>query len=890
MEDKKNTNISAEKTTKKLTLLSEEDILAPIQKEECEEGDENCGNHHPTLEQKTENKIIIFRRILHICGAFAMAVFLLVITIVLDVKSQEMTRSNLFRINGNGESRFSLYGEDFFPVEKTKVLFGGETIDVESGSAQMEFSDGTRVKAETGSQFFLLQLEPYPIFILEKGEIWFFGLGESQFLAGGVRLFPRGASGILRLENGKLFAAAYRQPITMEIPTQEKNVSVIIPNQKRVSFVPKNIPDTLGDIRFSKIKKEILFSNQTISEQVKSNISSDERWMDKNYSALVFQNTKETKNNFSGLLTLFSLYPEKQLDNEVTLEEKTKREVFRAFILGKKENALNTHDLSDENITFLLLTFPQVPAKKISIPEFKKILEEAEKRATIDPYLIAQSLFSVFKNVLSSQDIPSSEQILSKVSLLWNDKKNTPENERLLDMYRENITSSIEQNISQITGKIFSQIANLDDLALAWENGEKDVITLEVVERNIETINAFLYKEEFDNAEMVLKKNDELLKTKPSTYLLGKFRDTKERNTMMWQKYSIFAEKGVLSDKKLKLAIKKQAEQKQTVEKIYNAQEFFLHSADTQDVSSAGEMQINTSSKGREEKTKADFAEIGITVLSMNTKEKNGKPFVEISRAITSSGLILRAEYFPESQVVQKVETSKKGVEIQGEINLRYLSAALTSLQKNHGDDLASLKKNAAKTWAINEDDSLKDIPPQVIDITKRLALAELEKREWNATLRDITMIAENTVRITEIIIPELKGQKLSFTLSVDTKAVRDAELLPAKKKVNATNIDELLKKALVVYTTYNKDKHDKQETKAMLERVRIDTETQGVIKKNSSGVNFQGMKYEGMNISGVADVDTKQFLVFLIDGKSLGKNIPFSEFQEKFNTYVGKE
>ena len=854
-----------------LPLLSEEEIFA-------RQKNDTPPPQSTNKEEREEQQIFSFRRILHICGSFAVAAFLITITVFFEADASiDKEKVNLLRPNGTVE--YSLYSDTFIMIQNTTSLFGGEHIQVISGSADIAFFDGTRLKIKEGAEIFIQQVEPYPSIVLQKGDVWMLGLGESEIVADGVRFLPRGASLALTLQEKKVHVSTYRHSLFMDIPIDENHIRIFLPEGQKAMFTPSNLPKTLSHLRYSKIKKELRISPAKNNEEVQKYIALDTRWSEKKFTTIVLQQRTQQKNRFANILHLFSLYPEKQRKN-IEEEEAKKREYAIYQFLFEKKGEQSLASLSDANIVHLLTVLRSSSIQDISLVGMKQILTEAEKRISISNFTKAQTVFSLFENALSEQERDAAEVLLQHVVMLWNNKKQNEGNMDILEMYREVLTNAMQKHMSQITKSMFQNIMKLDELAMLWNPKEKDIIALETIDRNIESANTFLKREEFENADIVLQKNDILLETKPRGILLAKYKKIKEKNELMHAKYRIFREKGVLSDTDFKKVLTEKKYQQEEVEKIYLAQEKYLET-ETKIMKPNANMSM-------EEKTKKDFQEENIRIVQMHTVRTEDEEFMSIDEAILPSGIEIRAEYLPKEKIIRKVQTTREDVGVQGEISLGNVDIAISSLWNSNGkkaQGLAEITEELRDTWAQKKDDPLKDVDPLVIDMTRKIILQTISEHGFETVPKNIVMVSKDEVEVREMIIPKPKKMMVAFTVNTKTQTLHNTILLPSQMPFQATTWEELPQKAHEAFEVYKAQQEEEKYVLRVLKEANVEKK-KGEVTRRGANIVFQNMRYNGASISGTANAQRKIFLVFRVNGQEIQKNIPFSKLKKILESY----
>lgn len=850
-----------------------------------------------SLDVKKSNSSFSLIRVFNISGAFAVGIFFMVLTMLFatsQLRGEEY--GDILRVNGEASIRIT--GEDVFSVDGNRPLLGGEEIIVTKGDALLRFSNAAYISAKEGTHLTIQQIEPYPIVFFEKGEAWSYGGEKAEIRTKNATFFPRGSSLYIESNGKKISAAAYRHPLFFfaQPSGSTEDVLMTIPAGKKITFSHTSLPSALHSIRYSKLKKEFLLSFAPQNEWITNNIDNDNRRALQSLSNLIesISDSSAPSEFFADIQKALILYPEKFKEIEEIEKKIGKLLYIQNYIFQDGNPLIPLSEASNETLDALIYFMANSPAKKGVATNIALISKEFETRSNIPEasrISATQALLSVFEKNLISRDEKLIYESIDAIIAFWKNEKESPENKKMLEIYREIISNSIAKNMSRITVNIFDFIDVLDEKALSWEQGEEKVITtLEVVERNIETADAFLQKEQFENAHRVIERNKELLKIEVTPRLISSHNNTQKQNELLHSKYLVFQEQGVISNESFHGVLEKRKEAEAVVKDIESVQEMYLQSLAEQE---------EVAQKTLFEQIRADFWKYKIQILSLDDELKESSEIVKIEDGFFPNGSRFEAEYFIREKVITYISLPQEKIEIKQDIPLANLITVLDSVQAKAagievGKTLEKITEEVSEEWAEKEEDPLEFVDPLVIDISKRFVMTEILRRGYLVNLRDITMLSESTLRVDNLVFPDLlDGNTVSFIYHMTDRHISEIQMNQIEVSVSAQNLDDLNEKTQEAYAKYLALKKEEDRIKWALKSsgCKIDYLE---IRRTSSGIHFQNALYNSWNLSGIFDAESDSFVTILESGKIIMSDVPAQDLGmhifDLWNTAYPKE
>jgi hypothetical protein len=866
--------------------LSDSEILG-ISTEQKQQEEQEEGKVKEETDEKEGNKK--FKRILHMFLATIIGCIFLFATVFLEKGSTSEIFGYLpnFIIN-DGEITITFSSKETFSPSRKQAIFGGETISVQKGNAEIQFADYSLIRMQEGAEITIKKVFPYPIVSHKKGKIWILSQEYIEVEYENAKFFPRGFSGEFFRKDNTIAISAHRHPLFGEIRPEEfaERTNIGIPPQKKITFTIGHLPPTLANLHYSKLKKELRLTSIRGNEWISENILFDLKWISQKYEQ---KNTNsayhEEDSFFENMENILTLYPKKSVQNKIKNKENKEEAFLGEYIFGSK-NEVPVADISSNVLSTALALANIIPQDAKTFPKIKRIISEVKKRNDISnsEIYIAQTLLSTLEDALQNRDERLTSQIMEQIVSHWKNAKETEKNKRMLEIYREIIADVIRKNRDQFTVSFFLQTTILDVLALSWEKEEQIVVSLEIVERNLETVEAFLQRGDFERAKEILSVNRDFLEIRPSAKFSTAYKNILEKQEFLEEKKDIFRERGVISEERLLETIKKKEEAKEVIKRIQKTQQEFLQDSSQQEEESE---ESREDIKSLVEQIQEDFSAEEVVIISMSDIDENTKK-VFIREAMLPDGSLFSAEYLPLEKVIRNINIQEEEITITGEMLLKNVVPAL-HFQRENTSTLEDVANTMQEKWHVTKDDPLKNVDPLIIDVTKRLVVTELTKRDFKVLLRNVTMISDTILRVESVKIADIERESFSFYINIKEAVVFDIMTDGLELTVPDSNLKDLRENILKSYQAFMEEVTQKKSLELVLVASGINIESSD-IKKTSQGFHFQNGTYGDWNIAGFAEPKNALFLVIVRDGEPLFQNLAFDLLKEEIRKKWAEE
>lgn len=835
-----------------------------------------------TIRHKARGRLY---RKLSVVAALCVGIFLMGLTLFVGGSEQEIYADLLTALHTDGKSRIGLHTQDKFFVKGKQPLFGGELIEAIEGDTEIQFAEGSRLNLREGSKLQIDQLYPHPAVRLHEGEMWVMGNRHLEVRFEKARFDTRSVSALFQKADQKVTASSFRHPLFGELWAKDdtKHVFFAVPREKRVVFYENLIPPTIADLHFSKLKKEIHFSEAVKSDWVTKNLVED--------NAVIAERIEKYRSGkkagffgesfVSHLRSPLMLFPAKKekIAAEVLAGDQAE---FLANLVGDS-NALSMPpaEMNTEMLDTAMVISNMLPPTKPLLESAELLAAEAKQRELNGQpdRVIAHNLLSLFEDALSSNNPQMVEAILEKMSLRWTKQKKSPENRALLEMHREVVADLSRKYLGLITPEILKATARLDQIAITWDNKQMAVITtLEVAEKNLATADTFLEKSKLDMAKILLDVNDTLLKINPTTELISALESLTNRQGFLKEKYTVFKAYGWMSKEELFSLIAK----RQNAEKIILYVQDEKRRLAMQDAPEAIEKPLS-------EVVRESFSTNKIQIISMIGADTKEAKSIDIIEARLPDGEIFSGEYLPDFEVIRNVKLDD-GREIKNDVKLAQLMTTIEALRENRyytsGEDLRQLRTNPIPEL---EKDPLEKMDTLDIEVTKLLAQANLAEKGFLVSLKDIAILSPKTVRLKNVSFEEIKGHSLEFSFNLDTRQVTEAVMLPENIAVKAASLDSLIEASGEALVEFEVNLERIGQVKWVLINAGCAV-AENEVRFTPSGIHFENAIFHDWKLSGLADPEAQTFLMILKSGKPFLKNIPFERLKSALEKEWQKE
>lgn len=833
---------------------------------------EEKGKQKPDQEKKKYSR---FARILHITSALALGIFLLATTLLIGGSALEkQVIAHINSIEAFGQTKIEISSGDSYFIRGNYPIFGGETISVQNGSAIIRFEEGSIVRLRGNSEIKIHQIYPYPVISMEKGEMWVFGNRTINIAFTRSVFFARSNSARFQKEGDKVTASSYMHPLFAELspPGSDRKAFFAIPSKRRIVFAENSIPRALPDLHFSKLKKEIHFSDAEQDSWANTNIVEDTRYV-AGLAEDMKLNAKDRglgKGIFANIQDTLVLFPDKKKRN-LHASAKNRLDTFLSeLIVDGKPFTVNAVELSDEGIDQAINTITLVEPNNHIITTSEDLYAEAKKRNLGgDPQrIIAQNSLSLFEDALNKNDAALAESILENMVKEWGTAKRSEENKIMLEMYREIIADLFRKNLNIITPAILHASTRLDTIAIGWGKKQMAVITtLEIIEKNLVTADTFLEKSKLEMAKNLLDINDVLLNMRPTNELNASYESLRNRQEYLREKYGIFKTQGWISKAELYELLRKREDAKRILSYMQEEERKLLEMNMVQPEKIPLADQIHE-----------DFLQNKLLIVSMIGAEDEEAQVVEIVEAKLPDGQTFSGEYLPEFKVIRnvKLEGEEANNEIDNELKIGKLISTIEALRVSQinsiGEDLRELRTNPLPKL---EEDPVAKMDPIVIEVTKRLAHATLIQKGFQVLLKDVLITSQTMLRIRNVGFEPTAKHTLEFDYNNETKQVSNIVLHPENVTVYADSLDTLSDQAMAALEEYQNRINLQEITEFALNNAGMTIAPRN-IRYTPTGVHFQNAEYHDWIIAGLADAERRVYIDITKGGKSFLKNVPF--------------
>lgn len=826
-------------------------------------------------------------RILQILTSVIVGTMLIMVTIFFEQGEQVSEWGALPNyIVSEGETEIALLSDQSFLVSLQQALFGGETIHIKTGLAEVRLFDGTSIRMQEGAEITLKQLEPYPIIRHQKGDIWVLSQRFVVMEYDNARFYSRNSSAEFLRSGERIEVSAYRHPLFGEVWHSEAATKtlMIIPPKKKITFAQNALPPTLSGLHFSKLKKELQLQSAQDNDWVRENITSDRRVQNQKYEKI--SNTKKVNFKSDGILAnisdIITLFPSRKKRNQREEIQNRERAYYDEFVFGESSYGLNTREATDSVLdTALYYSTLAQPDVRI-LKNARQLINEAQERKEFPhkKIVIAQTLLTLLEDSLYMRDSELASKVMSEIVGLWSKEQESEENKRMLELYRETIANLMRKNMDQVGGVFFSSATRLDELALEWEQQEQIVIALEIVERNIDTAESFLKKMQFEKAEDVIEINETLLQIQPTAKLITAYRDIKQKQTLLEAKHQIFSErKAVLSDSEFHAILSEKEAAKKTIETIKQTQDIFANLNQSNSQNS-----ILQQEKPLAEIIRDDFTDNGLIAVSILGADEEDTGIIEIIEGRLEDGTIFSAEYIPHLMVIKDMKIPSEEMIIPGDILLAEVNIAVQTIRSERmGSNSTTLEDEVdeqEEDWKETGDDPLKGVDPLIIEVSRRLLLAELQKNGFSVSLPDIQMVSKEIIEV-EYAQPDSIGgdESISFDFNTQTKFLSNVRLQSSGVQVNAQTISELEEKMIETITHYAEEQENIENLLYAFGSAGANTEFANINLEGDT-IEFYGIEYEEWTLSGTANINNEAITMLQRDGLPLASNTLYNELE----------
>lgn len=813
-----------------------------------------------------------FHRIMFMSTALTMGIFLLAITLFLGGGALE-ERASVFNdvVKSYGETKITLLSGDNYYIRGNHPLFGGEIINVKNGSAEINFGEGSTIRLRENTQIRILQISPHVVITMDKGEIWVLGNRSTEVRFKNAVFYARSNSARFTKENDRIIAASYRHPLFTELfpASTDKKAFFAIPSKKRIKFSEESISRSLPDLHFSKLKKEILFSEAEQDQWAAHNIVDDNRILSSAANDLKLQTKTSVlgKSLFASMKDIFVVFPERKQRDLSDTKKTSQAEFLSELLTTGTPNNLQTADLSDESIDLALSVSNLIVPNKNLVTTNKLLQDELKKRNHFDSRerLIAQNSLSMLEDAMNENDPVLAESIISSMTTTWQTSNKSPENKVMLEMYREIIADLFRRYINLVTPSMLQASSRLDSIAISWGQRQMAIITtLEIIAKNLETADTFLEKSKLDMAKGLLDINDVLFKVRPTLDLIASFDSMQNRQEFLKEKYAIFKTQGWLSKDELFELLKKRED----------AQRILLYMEEEQKKI----VEMNTvfvADTPLADRIREDFINNKLQIVSMIGAEDENAKTVDIIEAILPDGERFSGEYLPDFKVIRNVvlEGEKS---IQNDIKLTKLIETIDSLRTNTinsiGEDLRELRTKPLPKLV---EDPISKMDPIVIEVTRRLNQAVLAQKGFNVPLKNVILTSPKTIHVTGVAFEDSGEHTLEFDIDNDTKQLSKVVLHPENTLVDSNSLDTLSAQALVALDKFMAKKDLENQVEWALLAAGLTPKTAKIVSA-TTGIYFENGKYHDWTLSGLADPQKRTFIIITKGGKDFLKNVSY--------------
>lgn len=850
--------------------------------------------------QYERNPIDLLSRISHLIGYNIIAVLFLGFTFFLGgsaLKEGSATSTeNVLFLRGKATITLST-GEEFSGKQENNILFGGEEISLITGKAEVHFSDETRIRLEEGAKIKVVQISPDPIIQHISGKIWVFGQKNPEIRYQNAAFFARGTSALFEKFDTVLSVATLRHPLLAEVwsPKNLKHASFILPTKHKISFSLENIPESIADIHYSKLKKELHLSAIEPDEWTSENVLEDRREAEiilsdflRNRRMIFFSGF------FHDLREKLIVFESKKEEIKRKDEESKKQFLIEEYILGISAHDIKLANISDDDLdtTLYYATFISNPDGRL-LNKVMDIIQEFRKRKDV-PHrerIIAQTILSLYEEALLQNDDQMVQKILQEQVAHWK-KENVKDEEtkRLLEIYREIIAVIFQEKVQMVTPELFALATELDNIALSAEEKESEnvfIAALEVIQRNFATANTFLEKGDLSVANSILRQNRLLLKGQtPSQKFVLTYRDYTKRQEDLESKLDVFREFGVMSDANVEVILQERKKAEGVIANIQNAEGFGIASVSEENATGNDVYLEEEVKKTEAEQIREDFSGIGYVIISPVTTARSDDGAVLIAEAVLPNGDSFSAEYFVDSKVVRNVDIPTEDIYLESEISLAELPVAIETIRNTSRYDPTSIRlarDNLKDALPSQEEDPLAKVDPIVIDVTRRQAQKEFAKHDYEVNLLDIVMTSETTLAVKNISMPFLGSNTVSLVIEKATqgKAVlKNIFIEPYHVSVPQTDIEHLLETTEKAFNDFLA----REELRGQTEWVLLDagvTISSEDVRITDKGITFQSGKYYSWVLSGTADPEEQIFSLISRDNREFLRDIHFDDLRE---------
>ncbi len=840
------------------------DVNPLLEKQEKEKTEKSNKKHSSRLTQS-----------LYIVSALAIGFCLLATTLLIGGSQLEKkTLAHINDIEAFGETRIEISSGEGYFIKGEYPIFGGETITIGNGNAIIDFAEGSQIRLNEKSKIKIHQVFPNPVISLYEGEIWAYGNRALRVLGEQSVFYVRSNSARFNKIGDKMTASSYLHPLFVELtpPGTNRAAAFAIPSKKRIVFAEQSIPRALPNLHFSKLKKEIHFSDAEQDAWSNKNVVEDGRYIAKLAEDLKLDTKNHTlgKGIVASIQDIAVVFPDKKRRN-LHASADNKFDVYLSeLITDGKPFSVQSVELPDDAIDQAIATTNLIEPNKNLVFTGEELRSEARKRNLNGnaERIIAQNVLAFLEDALEKKDAALAESILTTMVTDWGTAKKTEENKIMLEMYREIIADLFRKNIDIVTPAILHASTRLDTIAISWGKQQMAIITtLEVIEKNLLTADIFLEKSKLEMSKNLLDINDVLFRIRPTSDLNSSYESMQNRQEFLREKYGIFKTQGWLSKTELYELLRKRNDARRILGYMQEEERKILEMN-----------QIIAESVPLADQIREEFLQNKLMIISMIGAEDEKAKVVEIVEAKLPDGQTFSGEYLPEFKVIRnvKVEGEVAAGTINNELKLSKLISTIESLRVNNiinsGEDLRELRTNPLPKL---EEDPVDKMDPIVIEVTKRLAQATLVQKGFQIQLKDVLITAPNMLHMRNVQFDVTNTNTLEFDFDNDSKVISNVYLMPENIAVSANSLDHVSGRALMALAEYNRQLslQDQVEFALMSAGLEIASED---IRYTPAGIHFQNATYHDWVMSGLANADRQIYIDITKGGKSFLKNTSF--------------
>jgi len=824
-------------------------------------------------------------RFLHIISSFTLGGFFIGITLFLGgtaLSESLQEKGSSLAFLQEGTASIYLVGGEEIRTSSRKILFGGETVFLWEGEGEVELVDGGTLRMRAGARIKIDQSEKGVVLTPLAGDFWLFGGSNPIIRTKNATFYPRYASVFFSQEEETFQIASYANPVTAEIwSSKGEKILFLLAAQKEVTIIPKNIPDDLADVRYSKLKKELRMRLVSLNLWAEKNALADKYARERYFSGILEWNEEDIFSDsvLSYVRNMLIFFPEKKLQEAQEREKNQKIAYLKEHFFESKSTNVSPYDLSDDDLRFLFAAVGTMIPTDDVLSEFIPLKSEFESRESLASEqirVLAQARFSLLQNALLAKNEEGIVRILGKLYDDFKKEEVTDENRIRLDRAREIIADLFQGAGDGGVGEnVLLAASKLDSLALEWEQGRQSIVALEIVEKNFRNIDRFLDRLQFPEAKRLLAENQELLLLPVDPNLFRRKEELQQEQLFIHQKYAIFYRQGRIGQRQLHAVIDSRQE----------AEKALLRLEKKEDERAAAELLKEEGEE--EEKTIYDiFSEYGMLLISVSEEGEN----YQIEEAQLPDGTSFSAFYRADEESLSGITLGD--LIIPENILLGHFVGVIEGLRAEMLQEDVTFEEvmsSFQQDWKKKEVDFLRHIDPLVIDVTKRLVRSEFAETGFEVHLKNIILVAEKEVHVTEARMMNFQNMKLSLNFHTETKLASKILLEKGDRMLPDTHFSDLSAKIERSVEQWEKEDAMKNRVQWALKNAGVDISEED-IRLSEENIHFQKGEYEDLLLSGLADGESEIFLFLSQNGTPFLKNIPFPDLKKEMQKIFSPE